>query len=640
MSNYIQQAQYFFGRQSFSDYGFLVKDELGNQTRFPLYRGMDITKILLHVNGVVRKMIQNLPKTINVTAYSKDAVSAKKELMNLIKMKAQEKTFFEIIQMETGVGFQPIDKDFQTEEELNKYLEDFQEAMEVAYQNLSKHILLTNKFLATIPKGGDYVSIGGLGMIEVREHNSRIKWEIVPPEAAIVDMTKNDDQHEDDDYAGRIFAMSVQDLIDTYKWTEKEIEDLQNMAKSQSMWATYNTYTGVNGLLWWQMNNGVPKVMVVRGQWRSLEKIDGEWVEVLREGDWIGNKYLRNCRISEGQVWNKYDKSRKRLRFRVVTPNTILGNNLSIVGILKRIQDLKDGFTTKMIELGSRAIGKSYIINASKLPEGLTTADVISQLKQSNLIVLEGADIDEDERTRKSLVEAVDLTLDPNVQYYVQMIQYYDQVLADIINIPAQARGIQANYQSAIQVNTNLQQSTLGMSWYYDNMMLFVKNLLEFSSDYAKLILPDKEDSDISLVIGDTAVELLKMEEFKRMQFEDFLLALNPDDVISEQEKEGLKTFAAALAQNDRMSVTDYIKLIQLQSKDEMYNYFEKVEKMRQMREEQLQQQQLEAQMAQANAANQTQENIATIQANAGLEKQAMQQGQQMQNEDPLGLRQ
>ena len=88
------------------------------------------------------------------------------------------------------------------------------------------------------------------------------------------------------------------------------------------------------------------------------------------------------------------------------------------------------------------------------------------------------------------------------------------------------------------------------------------------------------------------------------------------------------------------MSVTDYIKLIQLQSKDEMYNYFEKVEKMRQMREEQMQQQQLEAQMAQANAANQTQENIATIQANAGLEKQAMQQGQQMQNEDPLGLRQ
>ena len=167
-----------------------------------------------------------------------------------------------------------------------------------------------------------------------------------------------------------------------------------------------------------------------------------------------------------------------------------------------------------------------------------------------------------------------------------------------------------------------------------------VKNLLEFSADYAKLILPEKEDSDISLVIGDTAVELLKMEEFKRMQFEDFLLALNPDDVISEQEKEGLKTFAAALAQNDRMSVTDYIKLIQLQSKDEMYNYFEKVEKMRQMREEQMQQQQLEAQMAQANAANQTQENIATIQANAGLEKQAMQQGQQMQNEDPLGLRQ
>lgn len=639
VQSYLQNAQYFFGRQATSDFGFILKDELGNTTKFPMVRGMDITKIVNHVNGVVRKMVENLPKTVNVTAFSQDAVSQKKEIMNLIRLKAREKEFFKIVQMETGFGFQPINKDFQTDEELDRYLEDFQESMEVAYQNLAKHILITNRYLQLFPQISNYISIGGLGAIHVYEHGGKIRWKVIPPESYIPDMSKNDDQHEEDDYGGYLEAMSVPDLIDQFEWTEAEIKDLETMAKSQTMWAQYNTYVGVNGLYWWQMNNGVPKVMVCRGQWRSMEWMDGEWVEVLREGVIVGNKYLKNCKVSDGQVWNKFFKDRKRLHFRVVTPNTILGTNLGIVGMLKRYQDIKDAFATKATELASRAIGKSYVINASKLPEGLTSADVVSQLKQSNLIVLEGADIDEDVTKRQSLVEAVDLTLDPSVKYYIDMVTYYDQVISDIINIPAPARGMNDNYQSATQVNMNIQQSTMGMSWFYQNIMIFIKNLLEYSADYAKLILPEKANSDISLVVGDTAVELFKVEEMKKMQFEDFLLDIRPDDIMTEQEKAGLKEFASALAQSGQLKISDYIKVLQLNDKNQIYNYFEKVEKKRELREEMMQQQQLEAQQAQAEAANQTQENIASIQANAGLEKQAMQNQQKIQDEDPLGLR-
>jgi len=627
VTSYLLNCQYFFGRQTASDYGFFIQDELGQNTRFPMTRGMDITKILLHIDGVVRQMIEPLPKTINVTAYSKNAVSQKKELMDFIKLKAQQKVFFDLIEEATGVGFKPIDRDFKTQEELDKYLEDFQESMEIAYQNIAKHILLTNRYMPTLAKFSQYVALGGQATIEVYEHGGMIKWRIVPPESAIVDMSKNDDQHEDDDYGGSIMAMSVPDLLDEFDWTEDEIEELQTMAKAQTMWAQYNTYVGVNGLVWWQLNNGVPKVMVVRGQWRSLEKMDGEWVEVLREGVYIGNKYLKNCKVSEGQVWNKMDKTRKRLRFRTVTPNTVLGNNLGIVGMLKRYQDIKDAFATKMIELSSRAVGKSFIVNASKLPEGLTAPDVISQLKQSNMIVLEGADIDETpDSKRQNLVETLDWTLDPNVRYYMDMISYYDGVISDIINIPQQTRGFQAQYQSAAVVNSNLQQSTLGMSWYYKNIMTSIKNLLEFSSDYAKLILPEKEDSDLNLVIGDAMVEVLKLEDIKKMQFEDFLLELNPNGLLQEQEKEQLKQFAAALAQNGAMSVSNYIKMLQIDNKTQMYNYFEKVEKEKQIREEQLQQAQMEAQMAQTEMQQQGKQNVAEINAEAGLAKQEMQQ--------------
>lgn len=164
------------------------------------------------------------------------------------------------------------------------------------------------------------------------------------------------------------------------------------------------------------------------------------------------------------------------------------------------------------------------------------------------------------------------------------------------------------------------------MSWYYKNIMIGIKNLLEFSADYAKLLLPEKEDSDLNLVIGDAMVEVLKLDDMKRMQFEDFLLDLNPDGVLQEQEKEQLKTFAAALAQNGAMSISNYIKLLQIDNKTEMFNYFEKVEKEKQIREEQMQMAQMEAQMAQTQMQQEGKENVAAINAEAGLAKQEMQQ--------------
>lgn len=626
VTSYLQQAQYIFGRQEISDYGFFVQDEKGQTTKFPMFRGMDVTKIVNHVDGVVRSMIENLPKTVGVTAYSKGAVSVKKEMLDFIRLKEEHKELFALIELQTGVGFKPINRDFKTQDELDKYVRDFQESMEIAYEQISKNILLTNRYETLISKVGQYVTVGGVGVIKVYIHGKKVKWEVIPPESAIVDMSKNDDQHEDDDYGGHIRSMSVPDLIDMYEWTDEEIEELQTLAKSSSMWAQYNTYSGINGLYWWQNNNGVPKVMVVSGQWRSIATINGEKVEVLREGDLIGNKYLRNCRISDGQVWNKQEKSRKRLKYRIVTPNTILANNMGIVGMLKRYQDLKDAFATKMLELSSRPIGKSYIINASKLPEGLTAPDVISQLKQSNIIVLEGADIDEQSNKRQSLVETIDLTLDPSVKFYVDMIQYYDNYINDIINIPASSRGFQTQYQSGKQIETNMQQSTLGMQWYYGNIMIWIKNLLEYSSDLAKLRLPDIHDDDFSLVVGDSMVEIMKLEQIKKMQFEDFLLDLNPKDLLSQQDKAEITQIALQTASSGGSvrTLKNFIALKKTESLTEAYDYLEAEIVKEEERERIAAEQQQQLAMAQNINNNQTQENITNTNAQAGLMKQQM----------------
>jgi len=626
--SYVQNLTYVFGRQTLSEYGFFVKDELGQQTKFPMFRGMDVAKIYRHVHGTMEYMIKPIPKTINVSAYSKNVLSSKKMMMNMIAMKAKYKALFDIIKEVSGYEFSPIDKDFESQEELDAFLQDFQETMEIAYQNLAKHVTIFNDYDINLPKVADYVFIGGTGQIEVYHHNGRIKWNVIPPESSIIDMSKNDDQHRYDDYGGAIVSMTVPELVTAYDWTPEEVKELESIAAASSQWGTYNSFIGVNGLYWWSINNGVPKVTVVKAQWRSMQFVEGEWIECLREGALIGNKWLKNNYISDTQIWDKKDPSRRRLRFISVSPDTLLGNNMGIVGMLKRYQDLKDAYTTKMVELSSRAIGKSYVVNASKLPEGMTTPDVISQLKQANIIVLEGADID-DNNKGKGLVEPIDLTLDPNVKYYLDMIQYYDNVMSDIINIPLQSRGFQANatYQSKEVVATNNAQSTLGMNFYYNNLMKFIERVIEYSADLAKLVMPKEDEEQLALIVGDAAVELMQMETFREMRFEDFLLTLDPTGVFDEADKAQLQQLAMALAQNGAITMSEFIKLKQLENKDEAYSYFQSIE-LRKKREAEMQQQQ-QMQLQQEQMALQDRMNQRQVDANIVANDQKAQAEQQ-----------
>jgi hypothetical protein len=639
---YVEDLAYIYGSQVQSDYPFFVRDELGNSTRIPMFRGMDIKKYVDYTYGALRQMLKPLPKMINVTAYSEDAVSVKKTMLDIIKMKADNNALFKEIELLTGVGLKPADINFDDDYQVKKHLENFQQAMEKAYQAIAKDAAIRNLFLQKLPRAGVDVAIGGATMLEVYHHKGKVKWRSIDPVRMIFDPTKGEDQHELDDYAGEVFELTIPELLNHYKWTPEEVEDLKHMSQNVNTWGVYNTFIGINGLYWWSQNNGVPKVTCVKGQWRSLEKREGEWVEILREGVLIGNKYLREQKISEGQVWMKHDHSKKRLKYRVFTPNTRLGAVVGIVGMVKRFQDLKDAITSKMIALTSAAIGKSYFVNANKLPEGLRTPDVISQLKQSNIVVLEGVDIDETPDSKaQRLIEPVDMTLDPSITYLLEMIKYYDQVIADILNIPPSARGQLTTYQSKDVVSSSLVQSSLGMEWFYGGMMDWVKGVLEYSADLAKLVLPETEEGrdNLAFVVGDAAVEMFSMETIKEMQFQDMLLDLVPDNISAEEEKKFYKDLAMQMATAGQFTMLDAVKMRKIDTVDGLIDYFELVE----IKKEQKEQAAQEAQMA-ANAQNQQaqidgQKEISAMNNQTQIHKQELQGQQNIQQQDPLGLR-
>lgn len=574
---YLTNLSYVYGTQVVQTYGFFVKDYQNQETAVPMMRGLDVKKIFDYVNGTLRDIIEPLPKTINVTAYSENAVSAKKTAMDYVKFQIENKVFLKQIEIESGFGFKAVDRDFKTQDEVDKYFESFQESMEIAFQNIAKHCVLTNRYKSQLSKCGDYVTVGNLGMFEVEYKNGRVEWTLVSPECAIVDYTKGDDQHYLDDYGGRVFDMTLQELFSSYDWTETERNDLQAIAQSGSSgWAVYNTFSTINGLNWWSKNNGVPKVTGVKGQWRSLEKQeDGTYLEKNREGVLIANKYVKKCKISEGQVSDKDDKSRKRLKYVTVTPNTMMGNSVSIVGVSKRLQDLKDAFSSYLIGRISTSLGKVAIVRASKLPEGMNTPTVISQLKQARIVVIEGEDIDEIDDKR--MAESIDLTLDPQLVFILQLIQYYDATISDVLNIPPNVRGQLGTYQPTKVVEQSQAQSTKGMGYYYKNMAIFFDNLISYSANLMKIMAPDDElgRENLALQVGDGVVELLSMDVVRKAQFEDFLTWLDATDVATEYIKQDIKDYAKQLAPTGMTNLSEYVSIMSMDSLTEIRNFLQ-----------------------------------------------------------------
>jgi hypothetical protein len=629
INEYLENLTYIYGAQTPSNYSFFIKDAVGNNTAAPLFRGLDVFKIFSYLHGEAVDLIEPLPKILNATAYSIGAISAKKEMMDFVKFQIEQKTFLEMLKIEAGFGFKAIDRDFQSKEEEEKFFTNAQDEMELAFNRICKHACYYNNYQVKLPKAFDNMVIGSLAMACVEYDRGQINWRIVQPENAVVDYSKGFDVHLDDDFAGEVYQVPVTEVLAKYQWTEKEIEELQAISQNQSGLynAAYTDYA-TNNLYWFNaQDNGVPKVTIIKGQWKSNERMDGVVKQVLREGDFIGGRWVKNNKISDGQITAKGDVSRKRLKYIVLTPNLFMGTTTSVVSIIKRVADLRDAFLTKVTQMTSTPIGKVAIIRASKLPTGLRTPDVIAQLKQAQVMVIEGEET-EDEPNGARMAETLDLTLDQNIMAILQIAQYYEGMISDVLNIPNQVRGQIADYASKNQLQTSQVQSTKGLAYLYKNYLLFEKELLSYSADLMKLLAPQDPlgIENLSLIVGDSAVEMLSMDIVKRMQFEDFLINLNVNDYLSEAKKARLTELIGQISTSGApiTVLESYIAAEQAETLTELRNYVESSIYKTQKREDEQIAQQQEMQMAQAELNAQTQQQMVQQQTGATLEKAEM----------------
>jgi len=277
--------------------------------------------------------------------------------------------------------------------------------------------------------------------------------------------------------------------------------------------------------------------------------------------------------------------------------------------------------------MASSSFGRSVVIRASKLPEGMRTPDVVAQLKQNNIIVIEGEET-EDNPNGKSMAETIDLTMDPSITYILNIIQYLDQAINDYLNIPNSVRGMSQEYQSGKGIDSTKAASTKGLSYLFKNFQVFMKEVLSYSADLMKLMAPDDEmgRENLSLIVGDAMVEMLSMDIVRKMQFEDMLLSLNPTDYISQADKAEITqvVLQTATSQQPTKVLKNYLKMKKEESLTEAINYLEAEIYKEEKQAAEIRAHEEELALITNQNNNATQQQMTETNADAGLEKAAM----------------
>jgi hypothetical protein len=630
---YLSNMSYYYGQNQSIDYKFLTTDERGNPLPFPKYKGRDIRELIDFVVGNMLQFIKAIPKIISSVGVSEEMVSKKQQLLDFAKWKLENRETEQLMGLFTGLKFEPIDGiNFESQREVDTYFQSFKDKLEEIYVTLAKYAFYYNYGVEKFKKAAEFYCVGGIATIRVYAHNGQTKWEVVEPQTAVWDNAKSDDQHREDRFAGLVMYKTIPEVLSMFKWTKEEREEMEVIAQNKIMMGQYNLYMA-NNIIWWDAQpTGIPRLCVVHGEWRSKKYVglDDEgneiWDDCLRQGWLIGNKWVKGEGISTNQISSKTQDKKLQLSYITVTPDTNLGIVEGMVDKLKRYQDTKDLIKTKLLQLVSRSKGKNYVLYSDRLPEGLRAPDILSQFSQAGLVVAPSVDMD-DEGGAKNLLDTVDMTLDPTVLGLGNLILQERQYMDNIVSLPANARGMNMGYQSKDALAMNINNSNMGMASFYDNFYIFMKRVLEYSADMSKLIMPEQNNDMLTVLIGDVGVQMLQ-EDLKKMQFEDFALALSTDDVATEQDKQIFINYfmQKAAATNNPEDDLVVINLSKMTSKTEIINYLEQVtsKKLQRMAEEReqanAQQQQMASTAAEANVES------TAISAEAQLAKQQSQQ--------------
>jgi len=586
----IRMMLYYLGMQPNMDYAF-VTDDLTRTTMQSMWiRNQTVKEFVDYFTGNMLARVSNAEWTAK--PLSKRAQSERADAFDKEMLKFDLKPYLAQLKESFGADFGK--SDFDLPEQVKEWMEtDWKEYGAELCTDMANGIWFTERWSSKAIEAFKHVVTCALCAMHHYVERGRAKQEILMPYQVIFDNRRDNDYGYYDQFAGKIGVGTPNEIFSLFPELDAaQRKDIETMAQDKAMQRDYNVFTP--NLTWWSTGNNTRNtVTYVTMYWRTKRfvgkkkvfKEDGnpriakvvdpfdpdQYIyEDVYQGTVIGNKYLVRYGYVDNLVEEFGNVSRPSLPIIRFRPNTFLGESKSEVERIHKIIDEIDYLDYKIREMVGKSKGKVYWVNGEKLGEGVGVKEFLEDIAAMGVHV--GVPNGEDD-DRTPAVEYIDMTLDPNFDKLWTLIQQKEDKMKRILSTSDIALGQPQEYMGFNTTQSTISQNAIGTAYLFDGFMEWLVLNMRYAVNQSKLIYTNSDSNEASFIVGDRGLVFLKL--FKSLRFEEIFTKLNINDQMDEKQKQRIIQIAQAVAQNQGISMLDYLKIEKSSSVTEAENILE-----------------------------------------------------------------
>lgn len=637
--------QYYEGRQTNLNFNHIQNSSTTATIQNTWTNGQKVKQIVDYLEGNMSETLVNAK--IGTKAYSKYAKNRHSKRIEDAMLKYDNAPIFEQMAKEFGVEFKPaFPNAVQSEKDIAFWAEfDYKEQGELYAADIANSLYRKNYGYSLYKDLFKDCLIAGVCGEHNFVENGLIKQKRIPAYNLIWDNSIQDDYNRKAKFGGLVEYMAPVDIVKQWGGKERgldetEIEEIKKLSKDGADADFISKYDSFQNISWYGRRPGdksrinniavVTMYFVCLRDTRYKETEDNYQNKLIKklnddkpknknkEGDYrvldvykatvIGNKWLVDWGLANNVVRDHENPSNPLLPVRIYVPNMIMDGYRSLVSRIHELQDEIDQCRFKIREVVGRDLGKCYMLRGDKLGM-VSVREIFTDLKSIGVTVVTPSGEAEDPSNNGSIIEPIDLTLDPNVSKYVELATYYETLMEEIASVPKIALGQQSNVGLGVQEGTIQQSSKANMSFYM-GFIKYVEETLQYATNCQKNVYCIENNTDAEMVIGERGLEYIRQTE--EFTFDNFLIFLRIENIIDEQMRREMGEIAFNLSQNGLIDMLDFIKIKTSTNTTELTNYFEySINKKKREAQQAQQQQAAQAQEMQGQALAAKQEEVA-----------------------------
>lgn len=485
----------------------------------------------------------------------------------------------------------------KTPDKIRAYMKrDHRDPAEVQGQQLLNYLIKKLDVRKKFNNGWKHGLISAYEIYWLGIVNGEPAMKVVNPVRFSCDKASDLDYIEQGEWAAAEYRMHPSQIVQTFDLDDKEIDTLwrnynhhitQRVHDNLFNFDEYLTYEDKNsirvlhcvfkglrkvGWLDYIDEDGILQTKFMVDESYKLNKAMGdvkitwEWIPEVYEGYKIGMHIYKEMRPVPGQFKDPDNIYKSPLPYYGAIYDNTNSQPTSVMDRMKVYQYYYNIVMYRLELLMASDKGKKILMNINAIPtdSGIDLKKWQYFFESTPFMWYNPDEEGMNQSDVNTIAKTLDLSLASDIQKYIQLADYLEQKCGKSVGITDPVLGQTSVSERVTNNQQNLVQTSHMLEPYFDLHNCIKRNVLQGLLDLAKVAYATSDKKAISYILDDMSQEMLQMDI--NLLDESTLALFMEDSSMSEEIKQTIQQLAHAAMQNQKIELSDVLKVIKQDS--------------------------------------------------------------------------